>query len=69
MTDKRTWNNPTREPWNPIIHQLLKAVDNHNRLYFDEKDTWHLEKAKELRSYLVELKDWISKTETIQPGD
>ena len=69
MTDKRTWNNPTREPWNPIIHQLLKAVDNHNRLYFDEKDPWHLEKAEELRIYLVELKDWISKTETVQSSD
>ena len=69
MTDKRTWNNPTREPWNPVIHQLLRAIDHHNRLYFDEKDPWHLEKAEELREYLKELKHWIFKTEAIQSDD
>lgn len=52
-----------REPWNPIIHHLLKAVDTHNRLYFQTCDEWHLQKAREMRAYVVELKDWIKNQE------
>lgn len=52
-----------REPWNPIIHHLLKAVDTHNRLYFQTCDEWHLEKAREMRAYVAELKDWIKNQE------
>jgi hypothetical protein len=65
----REWDTPLREPWNPVIHRLLKAIDHHNQLYFDEKDPWHLEKAEELRKYVEELKSWIIKIETIQSGD
>jgi hypothetical protein len=63
VNDRRTWNNPTREPWNPVIHNILKAIDNHNSLYFQTQDSWHLEKANALREYVHELKTWINLTE------
>ena len=59
----REWNNPIREPWNPIIHQLLKAIDNHNKKYFETGNHWHLQKANELRKYVSELKNWIYREE------
>lgn len=52
-----------RQPWNPIIHSLLKAIDEHNKMYFKTCDHWHLEKARELRRYVVEIKDWIEAQE------
>ena len=60
---KREWNTPVREPWNPIIHNLLKAIDEHNKMYFRTHDCWHLEKAYELRKYVKEIKDWIKSIE------
>lgn len=60
----REWNTPVREPWNPIIHQLLRAVDQHNRELLATGDPWHAVKAAELRQYVVELKDWIHQRET-----
>ena len=63
VSERRTWDSPVREPWNPIIHHLLKAVDTHNRLYFQTCDEWHLQKAREMRAYVVELKDWIKNQE------
>lgn len=59
----REWNNPHREPWNTPIHQILKAIDNHNQEYFKTGNSWHLEKADMLRNYLKELKFWIHKKE------
>lgn len=59
----REWNTPTREPWNPPIQQILKAIDNHTKEYFKSGDKWHLEKADILRQYLRELKDFIHKKE------
>lgn len=56
---RREWNTPVREPWNPVIHQLLRAVDHHNRQFFATGDKWHLEKAELLRQYVRELKTWI----------
>jgi hypothetical protein len=55
----REWDNPTRSPWNPHIHQTLKAIDNHNQEYFKSGNIWHLQKAEMLRTYIYELKDWI----------
>ena len=60
---KREWDTPVRQPWNPIIHSLLKAIDEHNKMYFKTCDHWHLEKARELRRYVVEIKDWIEAQE------
>lgn len=57
--ERRTWDTPVREGWNPIIHHMLKAIDSHNRIYFRTGDHWHLLKAEELRRYVVQLKDWI----------
>jgi hypothetical protein len=59
----REWNTPKRECWNPPIHQILKAIDNHTRLWMETGDYWHEEKANVLRDYLRELKDWIHKQE------
>jgi hypothetical protein len=43
---------------------LLKAVDEHMRLYFLHRDPWHLEKAAQLRQYLHELKTYIHHCES-----
>lgn len=59
----REWNTPRREPWNAPIHNILKAIDEHNRQYFLSGNTWHLEKATALRQYLHELKTWIHSQE------
>ena len=56
----REWNTPHREKWNAPIHQILKAIDNHNQEYFRTKNPWHLQKAQMLREYLIELKNWIT---------
>ena len=60
----REFNTPHREPWNAPIHQILKAIDNHNQEYFKTGNSWHLEKADMLRKYLDELKTWIHKEES-----
>ena len=59
VTERRTWNNPTREPWNPVIKACLNAIDHHTRMYLDSKNRWHLDRAQTLREYVSELKDWI----------
>ena len=59
----REFNTPHREHWNASIHNILKAIDNHTRLYLERGDEWHLNKAQELRIYVAELKEWIHKTE------
>jgi len=55
----REWNTPKRERWNAPIHQILKAIDNHTRLWMETGDPWHEEKANVLRNYLHDLKTWI----------
>jgi hypothetical protein len=55
----RTFNTKYREKWNAPIHQILKAIDNHTQEYLKSGDTWHLQKAQELREYVSELKTWI----------
>ena len=59
----REWNTPKRECWNTPIHQILKAIDNHTRLYIETGDEWHEDKAKGLRQYVGELKTWIHRQE------
>lgn len=59
----REWNTPKRECWNAPIYQILKAIDNHTRLWIQTGDYWHEEQAKILREYLNELKTWIHKEE------
>ena len=63
MNERRTWNTPKRECWNAPIHQMLKAIDNHTRLWIETGDVWHEEKAEYLRTYLRELKTWIHQKE------
>jgi hypothetical protein len=59
----REWNTPVRDCWNVPIHQILKAIDNHTRLYLKTGDPYHLEASKNLRSYLGNLKEWIHREE------
>jgi hypothetical protein len=61
--ERRTWTTSIRTPWNAPIHNLLKAIDHHNVLYFQTANEWHLEKAAMLRCYVDELKSWIHKEE------
>lgn len=63
MDERRTFNTPVRAPWNPVIHNLLKAIDNHMALYLRHRDPWHLQKAAMLREYVHELKTYIHKQE------
>lgn len=57
---KREWDTPLREPWNPVISHLLKAIDNHVACFLTTGEIWHLAKAQELREYVGQLKDWIA---------
>jgi len=59
----REWNNPIREPWNPVIKKCLDAVDTHTRMYLETGDEWHQSQAKVLRKYVKDLKVWIHKQE------
>lgn len=53
-----------RENWNEFIRQLLRGIDRHNAIYFRTGNTWHLEKAAQLRTYVAELKNWIKTEES-----
>ena len=57
--ERRTWNTPLREPWNPVIKSCLNAIDQHIALYIETGDPWHFCQAEKLRQYLSELKTWI----------
>jgi hypothetical protein len=46
-----------------LIRDLLHAIDRHNGLYFATGDRWHLERAQDLRQYVISLKDWIRRHE------
>jgi hypothetical protein len=59
MDERRTFNTPIREPWNAPIYNILKAIDNHTRLWMETGNVWHEQKAQMLREYLHELKTWI----------
>ena len=61
----RDFDTPQREDWNGPIHKILKAVDNHTRLYLKTGDEWHEKKAQILREYVSDLKDWIHKEEKL----
>jgi hypothetical protein len=69
MTERRTFNTPLREPWNPIVYQCLRAVDCHNTQYFLTGNAWHLGQAELLRHYVRSLKDWIREEEKSAVAD
>lgn len=62
---RREFNTPHRECWNAPIHQILKAIDNHTRLYLQTQDVWHLKKSQILREYVADLKTWIHHQESL----
>ena len=59
----REFDTPQRTEWNKPIHNILKAIDNHNQEYLKTKNIWHLQKAQILREYISELKSWIIRKE------
>jgi hypothetical protein len=63
VNERRTWNNPTREPWNPIIKACLTGVDQHTSLLLETGQQYHAEQAALLRQYVHNLKTWIHETE------
>jgi hypothetical protein len=63
VVTKREWNTPLREPWNPVIASLLKAIDTHVACFLTTGEIWHLTQAHQLREYVRELKDWINRQE------
>jgi hypothetical protein len=60
---RREFNTAHRGPWNDFIRESLKAIDTHNTMYFETNNLWHLEKAKELRKHVAELKEMIKRQE------
>jgi hypothetical protein len=60
---RREYNTAHREPWNDFIRESLKIIDIHNTMYFQTSNIWHLEKAKELRKHITELKEMIKRQE------
>ena len=69
MTERRTFNTPLREPWNPVVCQCLRAIDCHNAQYFLTSNAWHLKQSELLRQYVRSLKDWICEEETKTMAD
>lgn len=63
VEERRTFNTPLREPLNPIIHQMLKAVDWHVNAYLRTGDRWHMEQAQVVRTYVQQLKEWVVRQE------
>ena len=45
------------------FQQILKAIDNHTKLWMETGDDWHEEQAQILRKYVKDLKVWIHKQE------
>ena len=56
----REWDSEEREPWNPKIATIIKAIDLHNVYYFKDGDERHRLMAQKLREYVSELKEWLS---------
>lgn len=63
VDERRTFNTPLREPLNPIISHMLKAVDWHVNAYLRTGDRWHMEQAEVIRRYTQQLKDWVVRQE------
>ena len=54
-----------RKDWNEPIRRIIQAIDKHTSLYLELRDPWHRDKAEDLRHYLQELKDYITKEEEL----
>jgi hypothetical protein len=61
--ERRTWDSPVRQPWNPHVHSCLQAIDGHVHLYLRDGDVRHMQMANALRDYVHHLKRWIHETE------
>lgn len=61
--DRRSWNTPLREPWNPVIKQCLNAIDFHTAHHLVTGEEWHARQAQILREYVGSLKQWIRNQE------
>ena len=41
----REWDNDTRNPWNPKIHNILKTIDLHTKMHLETGNDFHKFKA------------------------
>lgn len=65
---KRTYSTKTRKPWQDSVAQILRTIDLHNKLSLKDPDNrnFHMSMAKDLKKYLVDLKDWILEQESVE---
>ena len=58
---KRTFSTKVRKPWQDSVAQILRTIDLHNKLALKQPDNrqFHMEQSKNLKKYLIDLKDWI----------
>jgi len=59
----REWDNDTRNPWNPKIHNILKTIDLHTKMHLETGNDFHWYQAEALRKYVSDLKTWIHSCE------
>tara|TARA_B100000214_G_C23681162_1_gene496413 strand:+ start:387 stop:632 length:246 start_codon:yes stop_codon:yes gene_type:complete len=61
---KRTFTSLVRRPYQDAIAVLLKTYDYHREMSMKGYDSnWHNKQAEVLRTYLIDLKDYIVKLE------
>jgi hypothetical protein len=62
---KRTFSTSVRQPYQDAIALILKIIDYHNeqaRKDFGNQE-FHLQQAKVLKIYMIDLKEFITKHE------
>lgn len=62
---KRTFTNAVRQPYQDAIAIILKVIDYHNeqaRKDFGNQE-FHIQQAKVLKIYLIDLKEFITSHE------
>jgi hypothetical protein len=59
----REWDNDTRYPWNPKIHNILKTIDLHTKMHLASGDDFHWRQSEILRKYISDLKTWLHSKE------
>jgi len=66
LSERRSFNTEIRAPWNPVIHNLLKAIEYHVHYDLEKDSEYHRQQAAVLRKYVANLKDWIEKEEDLE---
>jgi len=53
---KREFTTKVRQPFQDAVATILHVIDYHNSFY---DSPFHMEQARVLKRYLIDLKDWI----------